>query len=115
MANGTDLIFSSDPYSLAIGNCGFEVTPGNWTCGFNGPTPEDEDIQQRFEVVHYDKELIDEAVTVDGNGVTTLECHWIKRRPIKWCAFMSPSGRVFRPPSASFQSKEYSFYKGGSL
>ena len=84
LANGNDLIFSPDPYALAIGNCEFEVTPGNWTCGFNGPTPEDEDIQQRFEVVQYDKELIDEAVTVDGNGVTTLECHWIERRPIKW-------------------------------
>lgn len=97
---------------LNLGKCSFVVSPGNWTCGFNGPTEEDEDFSQRFQVIHYTTEAIDEKVT---EGDVTLECHQINESPIDMCLFVSPSGKIFRPLSSSFSSTSFSFYKGGTM
>lgn len=108
---------STDHEAMEEGNCGFDVSPGTWTCGFNGPTEDDLIIKQKFRVIKYNSEVIDEAVKRLSDGSTALECHLIGKRRIKSCAFQSPSGRFYRLPADNFTSAEYSYYDedGGTL
>lgn len=110
------LLISNNYEEMEDGRCAFEVGPGNFTCGFNGPTQSDMDYMQQFEVIKHDSEVIDGVSKAVENG-TTLECHHIGGRPIKLCGFLSPSGRFYRVASDTFNSAEYSYYKedGGSM
>lgn len=108
-----ELLFSDNYDELEAGTCEFEVPPGNWTCGFNGPTIDDEDFSQSFEVVQK-KEIIDEGFTNREGGPTLLECHLTNKMPLKMCIFVSPSERVYRLPSDRFKSDSYSYYLGGN-
>lgn len=110
-----EILFSNDYVSFADGNCKFEVHFGNWTCGFNGPKEEDLDFVQNFEVIQYEKEIIDEEAKVAEDGSVSIECHLISRNQVKVCMLVSPSGIVFRPPTDQFKSEEFSYYGGGSL
>lgn len=105
----------SDGQGFEDGNCEFQVGPANWTCGFNGPSVEDEDFTQKFEVIKYETEAIDEKFTADEDGTVTLECHLIKKMPIKLCMFLSPSGQVYRLPTDKFKATggTYSYYSAG--
>lgn len=110
-----DIIFAEDYSALADGNCEFWVPAGNWTCGFNGPSDGDTDFEQKFQVIQYKSEIVDEALNVVENGSVSMECHLIEKQPIKFCMFVSPSGKVYRPSSDTYKSKDYSFYKGGEM
>lgn len=100
---------------IKAGRCSFDVSPGNWTCGFNGPTEQDKDFVQEFEVIKYDKEIIDAKVIVKGDKSVTVECHYFNKEPINVCMVLSPSGRVYRPPTDQFKSKEFSYFADGSF
>lgn len=113
LVDGQQMILSTDGGS--DGNCVFRVMPGTWACGFNGPSEDGEDFEQIFEVIKYDRDIIDEALSVDEKGVTTLQCHLIDKSPIRFCMLVSPSGRVYRPPKDTFKSAEFSFYGGGQM
>lgn len=115
LVTDSDILFSNDLDLLQKGFCKFTVAPGNWTCGFSGPKEEDGDFLQRFEVIKYDSEIIDERVHVVENGTTTIECHLIYKDPIKMCIFLSPSGDYFRPTTDKFASEKFSYFDGGSL
>lgn len=108
------LLFAAEE-QIKEGRCSFEVSPGNWTCGFNGPTEQDKDFVQEFEVIKYEKEIIDAKVTMRADKSVTVECHYFNRQPIKVCMVLSPSGRVYRPPTDQFKSKEFSYYEDGSF
>lgn len=110
-----DILFSKDSVSFADGNCGFVVPAGNWTCGFNGPKEGNHDFVQNFEVIQYEKEIIDEKAKVAEDGSVSIECHLIYKNQVKVCMLVSPSGIVFRPPTDQFKSEEFSYYGGGSL
>lgn len=110
-----EVIFNGDRTALDIGNCFFEVQPGNYTCGFNGPTPDEEDVMQRFQVIRHKSQLINEQWRVNEDGSTTLECHWLEKRPVNQCFFVSPSGEIYRLTSDKFKSDRFSYYNGGSM
>lgn len=110
-----DVLFSENYDTFANGNCAFVAPPGNWTCGFNGPKEGDADFQQSFEVIQYAGDIIDESQKVADDGSLTVECHLICKSPIKVCMLVTPSGKVFRPPTDQFKSEEFSYYGGGSL
>lgn len=84
------------------GFCEFDAPPGNWTCAVNGATKEANKIQEYFQVISYDHEIIDEKVTVAKNGSTAFECHLMNNQPIKFCLFVSPNGEFFRPTKKGF-------------
>lgn len=113
MTQSGEVLFSEDYESLASGNCDLEVTPGDWTCAFNGPTEEDLDFFQKFEVVPVDKVVGGLVEAFYGDTTVTMKCHLFHKNPIKVCMFVSPSGKVFRPPSDHFKSEEFSYHKEG--
>lgn len=114
--SGESVMVRFNDKDILNGKCTFEVAPGNWTCGFNGPNEdEDEDFVQHFEVKKYNTEVMDEAVIRHANGTTTIECHVFDRQPIKRCMVVSASGKAYRPTSDNFKSDSYSFYSGGSM
>lgn len=108
--NGVD--FNTDYDNLKKGYCEFNVNPGNWTCGFNGPKPDDDPLTQKFSVWRYNREMIDEAVTLNEDNTTSLEVHHIYQEPLKTCMFLSPSRKLYVLPSDNFKSAGHSFFGG---
>lgn len=107
------ILFSKNYDALAEGNCVFEVSPGEWTCGFNGPNAEDKDFVQNFRVFRHNKVI--SGFTISDDGSLTMKCHLFNKNPIKVCMFVSPSGKVLRPTTNQFQSDQFSYYKGGTF
>lgn len=101
--------FYDDHGEMLMGNCIFTVWPGNWTCGFNGPTKDDPDFVQNFEIIKYDSEIIEEQMKRTAKGTITLECHHISQATIKTCLFLSPNGKMYRLPSDNYNSTQFSY------